>query len=482
MATASNGYLSHYLEILKQQRPDVDPRLFSAILMCLVAGNHNLLVRTEEADVPRVAAAATDVLQSLFGRQTRQLQLSKQEEPTTFLKCLLTRPPATPLHPRPSSFHRTSISSQTPLPSSPLSDGLTRNSGSFTATAPYPSYGIPHALHSEPLERQPSATSELKYHNNILSSSPALRAATLLPPTGSSPRLGRQSSEAAYFPTTHSPFNGTSLDDAPKSVPDAVVLTGLDSTTLAIHVAVSQVLQHQSILLSNDDDNATWQLPADFMMVHVCSLNSLEAPELPPFLLKYFAFNITIIPEPLVPSPTPFFALHSYAIIPNKDIALLHHIATTSSHISPHLDTYINNLLLAVRHHPQLQGSMLGAQCSNDLESFVHASSVLFVSLQSGMQEEINSEITVPSSNTPLPSTADLPSHISCTEKDVGRVFAGILAHRVAVQMPADGPLHSELTGAVDSPDLEDLHDTKFTGILTNQAPVIKIVLKAWML
>lgn len=57
----SNDYLRTLLETIKQQRPDVDARLFTAILLCLVAGERNLLVRTEEDNVADVAATSVDV-------------------------------------------------------------------------------------------------------------------------------------------------------------------------------------------------------------------------------------------------------------------------------------------------------------------------------------------------------------------------------------------------------------------------------------
>lgn len=57
----SNGYLKQFLEDLKSQRPDLDARLVTAILLCLVAGERHLLIRTEENDVAKVAAVAADV-------------------------------------------------------------------------------------------------------------------------------------------------------------------------------------------------------------------------------------------------------------------------------------------------------------------------------------------------------------------------------------------------------------------------------------
>jgi len=56
-----NGYLRSLLEYLRRQRPDVNARLFTALFLCLVAGERNLLVRTEEDDIADVATAAMNV-------------------------------------------------------------------------------------------------------------------------------------------------------------------------------------------------------------------------------------------------------------------------------------------------------------------------------------------------------------------------------------------------------------------------------------
>lgn len=72
----SNGFLKDLLDTLRNQRPEFDERLFTAILLCLIAGKPNLLVRTEENDIPAVAAAAADV------RLTTSLLLYESSEQT----------------------------------------------------------------------------------------------------------------------------------------------------------------------------------------------------------------------------------------------------------------------------------------------------------------------------------------------------------------------------------------------------------------
>lgn len=60
-APGSVDFLPDLLNQLKDQQPGVEPRLFTALLLCLIAGNSNLLVRTEEDEIPRVVSAVADV-------------------------------------------------------------------------------------------------------------------------------------------------------------------------------------------------------------------------------------------------------------------------------------------------------------------------------------------------------------------------------------------------------------------------------------
>lgn len=57
----SSQYLPSLLGYVRRNRPDLDARLFTSILLCLIAGERNLLVRTEENDIADVATAAVDV-------------------------------------------------------------------------------------------------------------------------------------------------------------------------------------------------------------------------------------------------------------------------------------------------------------------------------------------------------------------------------------------------------------------------------------
>lgn len=105
----------------------------------------------------------------------------------------------------------------------------------------------------------------------------------------------------------------------------------------------------------------------------------------------------------------------------------------TKAHVSTHLEIYMSNLLTAARHHPSLQGTLLSARCVGNLTDFVRASRVVFgPSIDSSRMEQEPSD-----------------EGIDCSEKDVSRVLAGVLGHRLAVRQQTDGPMGSMVRTAV---------------------------------
>lgn len=118
------------------------------------------------------------------------------------------------------------------------------------------------------------------------------------------------------------------------------------------------------------------------------------------------------------------------------------------------------NLLLATRHHSHLHSSLLSARCTYDIELFIRAARILFG----------------PSPNT-SESSADQGA-ASCTERDVTRVFAGVVAHRLSVQSPYLGPLTSLVSTAVDvsSPKEDSLIGVPAVGLEESRATVHSIL------
>lgn len=151
-----------------------------------------------------------------------------------------------------------------------------------------------------------------------------------------------------------------------------------------------------------------------------------------------------------------------------QDIEELRSLANSRTFISPRLDTYIMNLLLATRYHSRLEGTLLGARCTRDVEDFVRSACVLFnvpstlpdyqrnASKNGALLREGSSGDAGLSGHHGQHFADISPVGYSCTEKDVARVFAGVLAHRLAVRSPIEGPLRSIFLAAVDDPEHPD--------------------------
>lgn len=132
------------------------------------------------------------------------------------------------------------------------------------------------------------------------------------------------------------------------------------------------------------------------------------------------------------------------------------------------------NLFLAVRHHSHLQGSLLSTQCTHDMEDFVRSACILFGS--SIAPPDPNASIyNVEKPYSSAPVLVEGPPMLSCTEKDVARVFAGVLAHRLAVQQPQDGPLHSLLISSVDTTEHVPLEISNNAGAVPAKAGAVTV-------
>lgn len=148
--------------------------------------------------------------------------------------------------------------------------------------------------------------------------------------------------------------------------------------------------------------------------------------------------------------------------IVHQDIEELRSLANTRTYVSRHLDTYIMNLLLAARHHSHLEGTLLSARCTHDMEDFICSACILFnlplTSPDFPRHDKTGKNATALQTepyafsrgNSAQHSANMSPAVYSCTEKDVGRVFAGVLAHRLATCSPIEGPLRSIFFTAVD--------------------------------
>jgi len=260
------------------------------------------------------------------------------------------------------------------------------------------------------------------------------------------------------------------------------VLSRLERAPFATQCALSEVMRTRRIVLLDDSDSddevrpsqagsdgeqtgegkkspfkggTAWNLPAGFFVIYVCDLgNGQERPSIPSFLLDSFAFNARIMLDPSALSSPPWPLRISTPQITLDELDGLRTLAAQQTHISIHLQRYIANLLTATRHHPSLRGSLVSARCVGDIDDFVRASRVVFgpsfIPLRTPVGEE-------------------KPQTLDCSEKDVARVMAGVLGHRLSARRHIDGLLGAMVRTAVtvdgqpeprDAPPRETVNST----------------------
>jgi len=130
-------------------------------------------------------------------------------------------------------------------------------------------------------------------------------------------------------------------------------------------------------------------------------------------------------------------------------------------YLSPGLSLYTSDLFSAARHHPELDGTLLGVRARTDANSLIAAARVL----------GIGREITVPlvdDAQESEPSEAGSygwfgPADdsdacvLDVSEADVARIVPRVVSHRVRVRDgPEDEVLGSAVFGAVGKWELEE--------------------------
>ncbi|KAG6897788.1 hypothetical protein C0992_011202 [Termitomyces sp. T32_za158] len=246
--------------------------------------------------------------------------------------------------------------------------------------------------------------------------------------------------------------------------PHALVLQGLERASVAEQTALSEALIRRQVILEPArnvtgvfdssskhassrncrgdgdhegnvatfevmDNQGTWNLPHDFILVSVCPMNSRERPKIHRSMLDLFAMSITIYVQKLVrdawkalpfttntlsqspkhsysnpPTPTPSQSCNSpelLSVLPStthhrqsrsrlsqqvasvpkqsipRDFIVSLQKAAQSAHVSSRLSLYMSDLFSAVRHHPKLDGTFLTAKSMNDANDLARAGRVL---------------------------------------------------------------------------------------------------------
>ncbi|KAF8588651.1 hypothetical protein K439DRAFT_1629435 [Ramaria rubella] len=322
--------------------------LFPSLLLALVARNTNIILSTSQP--AELQKSTAKILSTVFGLHTKRVKVRTPQSPQDFLESLfLPAPPGSPSsHKRRSSRNSLPRSLSAPRPPS---SHFTEGSDS---TAP-PAQG----LHLPRYKTDPLP--------QYVEPQPSFR------------------------------------------LPQVVIISGLERAGKAAQLALADAFRTHQITF---DDTAAWDFPDGFFVVFVSHIgDGFERPNIHTTLLDHFAFSITL-PElatpavPMTPSPrlrplpltsqtrtTPLLPLDR---LPSSD----------ASYISPLISQYINALLTAARHHPELDGTLLTARCVKDAERLVRASGLVFRDNE----------------------------HTMISEMHVRRVIPPILAHRLRVR------------------------------------------------
>ncbi|KAJ7594542.1 hypothetical protein C8J56DRAFT_926997 [Mycena floridula] len=362
-----------------------DPIILASILHCLTAGDSHLLLRTSEEDVSLYVRLVALTLTSLFGLSVHKLKLRKpsnteEEAPTAaFLRSLFfSAPPTSHDEAKRFSFPRTKAHAR----SRSLNPHKTRSN--YTRSVSYPN------------ELASINSSELPAGNKS---------------TGGTHQSSTSVSlKLPTFPHAHTdPTPLVSLDPFVFEVPNALVISGLEHASFVSQKALTRVLTEKKIVLPDHEDGV-WNLPETFLVVYVCSMDTRERPLIHKTLLDKFSMSATVALQPAVRSLVNSWFLHpmsppgtwsqghtptstpklgprglpstgpepqeSMQVIPPS---LINHLrrAFHRTYLPPVLNLYTSDLFSAARHHPQLEGRLLGAKARKDADTLARAARVL---------------------------------------------------------------------------------------------------------
>ncbi|KAI0084911.1 hypothetical protein BDY19DRAFT_968820 [Irpex rosettiformis] len=304
----TSAYFPSLVNRIRNVHPDLplDTVILQSILLCLVAtppggsdigysGQKSLVLRTKEEDIGIVLSLAYLVLTKVFGTVTtkhkvkkdhgRSLGLSEtthiQEFPDDLIRdCFLRGKPGTRLpsagfkqHHRDRSRKSGSLNGARPSSNIP-SASSTIAEASLTSSLP--------SRDSDSLRNAPSRMSSLRIR----------------------PRTSRVETEPVRI-QTRPRLDAHAISEPPSAVsastmspvimiPGALVVSGLEHTTLPAQRALLRVLHERKIVLDGEQPNNAWKLPPDFIIVYVCPMNAYDRPPILRTLLDHFGMSADI--------------------------------------------------------------------------------------------------------------------------------------------------------------------------------------------
>ncbi|KAJ3855240.1 hypothetical protein EV368DRAFT_79852 [Lentinula lateritia] len=415
----------------------IEPVIFQSILLCLIAGNKHLILRTVEDDIGLVVKLAVKTLATVFGLLTHRIRIHRRTSTSihdlsaipgifTFLRSLFIPVSGT----NSSHLGQDEVSTLTGHGTRryrrrPDSRSRSRSATVRSMTSQY--------------------TKSLSYPNDLLSAK-SLNTAPSLSLSASEPfgdynspsitevvspthinTASRNSSLSALPQPTfpHSYSDPTPLrvvrDPTQIQLPDALVLSGLENASLASQRVLTEVLIQRRVVIDDTDLSGVWPFPKDFILVYICPLDERERPPIHKPLLDKFALSATVLLHPTIralsknffrsvshrsspilsplpqlanspPTSPPFLAQalpHRHispgiitpsnglpAVITPEIISLLKEVYSRV-HVPSNLHLYVSDLFSAARHHHQLEGRLVSITAIKDASELSRAARVL---------------------------------------------------------------------------------------------------------
>ncbi|KAF9568194.1 hypothetical protein CPC08DRAFT_757693 [Agrocybe pediades] len=492
----------------------LDNVIFQSILLCLIAGDKHLILRTPEEDVGLTVKLALWTLSSIFNLSTQKVKIRKDAlqkfdspsaNPTAFLGSLFLSNPA----PQDDDKH---------------------------------SDNVKHFGHHRQQSSRSSRHKSRSIPNNLAGVAQAHG-------TPESPIL-RPQPRYAHAYTDPLPLPSKTHRKTTLQLPQALVISGLEDASDTVQRTFSKVLADKKIDVEalkgasglHSDDSNTSHLPEGFLAIYVCPWHATQRPSIHKSLLDKFAMSTNVYisqtvrrdfqslpfspvsrtyhanlgsystpgsplpssPANLPPTHTPPIATKSLPLThrpPSHHTVILPDIVLpwtfikslqevrSKTHISYTLSLYISDIFSATRHNSLLNALLLTARSMKDAEDLIRVSRVIGNDL-TGMELVRSSPMTHHhqrshsdggsfsdnESTDPMledyvrladernsamssshPNDRDheeaYPLTLDVSEVDIARIVPRVISHRVSLRDgPRDEILSSALFGATFTP------------------------------
>ncbi|KAG0700834.1 hypothetical protein DFH29DRAFT_807025 [Suillus ampliporus] len=404
----SSLFLPSLLAHIRAAAPGLplEPIIIQVLLLCIVSGDRNLILRTREEDIGLVSRLATISLTSVFGYITHKLRChadAKSQSSAKFLRSLFLPPPAATATDgslsSPHNHYRHHRSSTT----------VRSRKSSFPRSMSFPS-DI-----TRPIQR----TSQLTSDDLTAGADGGPFTETRSTPTRQSIQTEPSVPNfASSCNTTTHQRNASHVSSDVLKIPSAIVVSGLEHASLPAQRAVLRTLAEKKLVVEDNHSDVEpelrFDLPDDFIMVYVCRLDPREKPPIYNSLLDWFAMSTPInvqlstrtamhqyqphrtstpstalsspsipgypFPNVLMSGPsTPPPPHSSTPVMPPTFLARLKYLCATEVHMRPPLEIYLADLFTATRHFGALDAMMLTARARQDAEVLARAARLLGV-------------------------------------------------------------------------------------------------------